>query len=177
MRPFEPGISPKCTIFNDKSIHAHGSRCSGNHGLCHKMDTFIDIMPFWSIYGRFWPKKCRSNPEKKRFALKWHENVIKTRPVTCPFYRPPENGLCEAVWTRNFTKIHHFWPHMYLCICQALHFKTRIICWNRHNYGIILVHFCLFLIDFDAILVDFDEKNAVRARKNANQLVFIRRSW
>ena len=77
MRPFEPGISPKCTIFNDKVINTHGSTCSRNNQIYQEMNTFIDIMPFWSIYGRFWPKKCRSNQEKKRFAQKLHENVIE----------------------------------------------------------------------------------------------------
>ena len=53
------------------------------------MDTFIDVMPFWSIYGRFWSKKGRSNPEKKRFALKLQENVIKN----------PEIGRGGAIQT------------------------------------------------------------------------------
>ena len=42
------------------------------------MTIFIDITPFWSILVEKMPFK----PGKKLFALKRHENVIKTRPVT-----------------------------------------------------------------------------------------------
>ena len=64
MRPFEPGISPKCTILNDKFNNAHGSLCRGKNQLYQEMGIFIDNIPFWSMHGRFWSKNVVRSLEK-----------------------------------------------------------------------------------------------------------------
>ena len=50
-------------------------------------------MPFWSIYGRFWSKKCRSSPEKKRLPLKLYKNVTKTKNKWLGIKLVGENGV------------------------------------------------------------------------------------
>ena len=48
--------------------------------------------------------------------------------------KPADNGLYEAVWTRDFTKMHHFQGLVNRRICHAAHAKIHDIRRNRRIF-------------------------------------------
>ena len=53
MRPFEAGISPKFTIFDNKFIYAYVGLCISKLGLYAGIRIIIVMASFWYIFGRF----------------------------------------------------------------------------------------------------------------------------
>ena len=53
MMPFEAGISPKFTIFDNKFIYAYVGLCISKLGLHAGIRIIIVMASFWCIFGRF----------------------------------------------------------------------------------------------------------------------------